>query len=70
MTPDELVRLGNEKPVTYKSVMTVTFVCLSMRLVLGSFRKQPVKARIRLPSGREKIVWPKHLSPPPHRSAA
>jgi hypothetical protein len=63
MTSDELVALGNEKPVMYRGVMPVTFVCLSMAIRWGGVgRKQPMMARIRLLNGRERRVFPSQLS--------
>lgn len=62
MTSDDLVRLGTDKPVMYRGGR-VLFLCLSMRLILGATRKQPLKAHIRRPDRRELYVSPSQLTP-------
>lgn len=62
MTADELIQLGNDRPVLYKGVGVVVFECLSMRLIPGATRKQPMKATIRFPNGRVSTVPTSRLS--------
>jgi hypothetical protein len=62
MTVDELIKLGNNKPVMYRGVV-VTFECLSMRFAYWTTRKQPMKASIKCPWGQVMLVFPKQLSP-------
>ena len=63
MNADELVKLGNNKAVLYRGTVVI-FECLSMALVLGSTRKQPLKAHIRTPDRRHLYVSPKLLTLP------
>lgn len=62
MTSDDLIKLGNNKPVQYRGER-VTFECLSMAFKPWSGRKQPMQATIKLPSGRVVRVSPAQLSP-------
>jgi hypothetical protein len=63
MTANELVKLGNDKPVLYRG-QQVIFECLSMNFAPWSPRKQPLMATIRLKTGRVVRVPPSRITLP------
>jgi hypothetical protein len=62
VTVQELSHYGNDRPVLYRGQRAI-FECLSMNFAPWSPRRQPMKAAVRLSTGRRIYVSPKQLAP-------